>query len=382
MLLIDPTRLATVTIALLLVICPISDPVRAQERSGDPDETLALLSALVETPGVSGREEAVRQAILNGLPGWARAVARIDAIGNLTLSFGTGPPSVLYVAHMDETGYMVTHVREDGMIQVQKHGGFYDSQYEGRVVLIHTARGPVPGVVVIPSTHLRRGLPDPAGEYTVESVLIDVGTGSRTETEALGIALLDPITVPKQVTRLAGTRLAARAMDDRFGCAALVAAARRLKPRDVTGTVTFAWVVQEEVGLRGAQALAASMAPDVVVPVDSFVTSDSPLESRRIGYAPLGNGPIIRALDSSNIAPIALVRSLVAFAAARKIPLNYGATSGGNDGSVFRNETSRVLPISIPIRYSHSAIETIDARDLHALVDLIEAMARDASWAR
>ena len=132
--------------------------------------------------------------------------------------------------------------------------------------------------------------------------------------------------------------------------------------------------------LRGAEALAEGFKPDVVVAVDSFVTSDSPIESKRLANAPIGAGPMIRALDTSYIAPIASVRSLMEFAKARGLPLGYGATMGGNDGSVFHSPKSRVLPLSIPIRYSHSAVETIDTRDQIGLVNLLEAMVKDTAW--
>jgi putative aminopeptidase FrvX len=371
-------RLARCSFVLLLLI--FTAPAFAGP-GGSSDEA-ALLEKLLLAVGVSGREEAVRQVIQAELPDWARSASKVDAIGNLVVRTGSGDPSVLYVAHMDEIGYMVTRIREDGLLQVQKHGGFYDRQYEGQLVQVHTAKGPVNGVVVMPSTHLRRDLPEKPAEFNVESVLIDTGTESRAETEALGVALLDPITVPKRVTKLAGTRLAARSMDDRFGCAALLAVARRVKPADLKGTITLAWSTQEEVGLRGAEALARTITPDVVVAVDSFVTSDSAIESKRLADAPIGDGPMIRALDSSNIAPIDLVRSLLDFTRARGLKLGYGATMGGNDGSVFRNDRTRVLPLSIPIRYSHSAIETIDTRDLTGLVQILDAMVRDVSWAK
>jgi putative aminopeptidase FrvX len=337
---------------------------------------------LVATVGVSGREEQVRAAILERLPAWARRGVTVDAMGNVVVTVGSGEPHVAYVAHMDEIGYMVTNIRDDGLIQVAKHGGFYDSQYEGQLVQIHTSDGPVPGVVAIRSTHLWRGLEASSENFDHADVLIDVGTRSREETQALGIALLDPITVPKRVTHLAGSRMSARSMDDRFGCAAIVALARRVDPREVSGTLTLAWVVQEEVGLRGSAALANEMSPDVVVPVDSYVTSDSALEDPRVGFHELGAGPIIRALDTSHIAPIELVRSLVDFAHGAGLSLSYGATQGGNDGSMFRNARSKVLPLAIPIRYSHSAIETIDSTDLVALVDLLVAMTQDTSWVR
>jgi putative aminopeptidase FrvX len=366
-------RIASACLVALAVLSPA--PARAGEE-------IDLLTKLLLAVGVSGREEAVRETILADLPDWARKSAKTDAVGNLSVTTGSGSPSVLYVAHMDEIGYLVTNVREDGLIQVQKVGGFYDWQYEGQVVQVHTQAGPIGGVVVMPSTHLRRDASEKASEFGVESVLIDTGTQSRKETEALGVALLDPITIRKSVTKLAGTRLAARSMDDRFGCAALLALARRLKPAEVKGTLTIAWSVQEEVGLRGAEVLAETFSPDMVVAVDSFVTSDSPIESHRLADAILGAGPMIRALDSSHIAPIASVRSLIAFAKSKNLALGYGATMGGNDGSVFHSPKSRVLPLSIPIRYSHSAIETIDSKDQVGLVNLLDAMVSDTSWIR
>jgi putative aminopeptidase FrvX len=352
--------------------------VGAQER--DTAE-VDLLKELVAVPGVSGREEQIREVIQMRLPRWARDASRVDAIGNLIVTVGSGEPSILYVAHMDEIGYWVTNIRGDGRIQVQTTGGFYDRQYEGRVVQIHTRGGPINGVVAIPSIHLQGPAPAPETRpFNVDSVVVDVGTESRDETVALGIELLDPITVPKDLTQLAGTRLAARSMDDRFGCAALLALARRIDPNAINGTLTIAWSVQEELGLQGARALASAMSPDVVVAIDTYVASDSAVENARLGNAKLGEGPVIRALDTSNVAPIARVRALMSLAERRQLRLRYGATGGGNDGSVFRTASSEVLPIGIPLRYSHSAVETIDTRDLAGLVDLLEAMVRDTSW--
>lgn len=381
----DPRPLSTTLLlkasaAIALLLACASAPAAADKPVDDGIG--GVLSPIVEAMGVSGREEAVRETILALLPDWARKAARTDAMGNLIVTAGSGEPSVLYVAHMDEIGYMVTNIRPDGILQVAKHGGFYDRQFEGHLVRVQTAAGFVNGVVVIPSTHLHRGLSEGDKSFDVQSVLIDVGTDSREETEKLGVALLDPITFPKKISALAGTRLAARSMDDRFGCAALVALARGIRPAEVKGTLTLAWSVQEEVGLRGAEALAAEMKPLFAVPVDSFVTSDSAIENPRVGLARLGDGPVIRALDSSNIAPIGSVRALMEFARERKIPLAYGATQGGNDGSVFRSAVTRVLPLAIPIRYSHTEVETIDSRDLSALVSLLEAMVKDLSWTR
>lgn len=346
---------------------PVSDPVAG------------ILADLIVIPGVSGREERVREAILENLPRWARDIARVDAIGNLIVSIEGDGPSVLYVAHMDETGHWVTNIRDDGFIQVQSTGGMLEQIYQARALEIHTSQGPVDGVVVTPSVHLQ-GSSAAVPPLDVADMLIDVGTNSREETLALGVRLLDPITVPKTVQYLAGTRVSGRSMDDRFGCSALVALAQRISPNEIEGSLTLAWSVQEELGLIGAEALADHFSPDFVIPVDTYVTADSPVESPRIGNAALGEGPIIRALDRSNIAPFERVRALLEFAENRELRLRYGATGGGNDGSVFRSGNTSVIPLAIPIRYAHTPVETIDVLDLVGLVDILEAMVRDTSW--
>jgi len=137
--------------------------------------------------------------------------------------------------------------------------------------------------------------------------------------------------------------------------------------------------VQEELGTRGAAAVAKSYRPDFVFPVDMFVTSDTPLESPREAYAPIGRGAVMRALDNSNLSPPEWNRKILAWAKAKGIPLQIGATGGGNDGENFWSQTTSVIPFGIPIRYSHS-VEVIDARDLDAMVDVVKGLIADPSW--
>ena len=169
--------------------------------------------------------------------------------------------------------------------------------------------------------------------------------------------------------------MATRAVDDRAGCAALLAAALRVDwGRVKDRTVTFAWDVQEETGLFGAAELAKSLKPDYVFAIDTFVSTDSPLESRRFAFAVIGRGAVIRAIDSSNIVPQDELRKVLAVAAKRGIPVQVGNSRGGNDGSVFVPGGSVDIPLSWPGAYAHSLIEKIDRRDLEALTDLILAL--------
>jgi len=142
--------------------------------------------------------------------------------------------------------------------------------------------------------------------------------------------------------------------------------------------LVVAFSVQEELGLRGARQLAHALGPfDLVVPVDIFPASDSPFgESEALGQARLGEGFCVRAMDSTTVAERPLVDGVISLATRTSTPVQEHAiaTRGGNDGSVWEPTGARVLPLSIPVRYTH-ATEVIDLRDLSALVRILLAIA-------
>ncbi|MFZ0333258.1 MAG: hypothetical protein WAL69_03915, partial [Candidatus Acidiferrales bacterium] len=143
----------------------------------------------------------------------------------------------------------------------------------------------------------------------------------------------------------------------------------------------FVWSTGEELGLVGAGKLAARLAvegkaPDYVFAIDTFVSSDSPLESPRFGDAKLGDGFVVRAVDNSNVVPRTLVEKVVSIARANKIPVQYGITGGGNDGSAFLRYGSIDVALGWPLRYSHSPGELIDLRDLDGLAHIVVALSR------
>jgi putative aminopeptidase FrvX len=183
--------------------------------------------------------------------------------------------------------------------------------------------------------------------------------------------------MPKAYVRLAGTRATGRSFDDRVGCAALVLALRRLDPAKLRHEVVFVFSVREEIGLEGAAAVAAALGTKVarVHAIDTFVSADAPLELPNFAVAPIGSGPVARALDQSSVTPPAELDSLAALARTRGIPLQIGSTNGGNDGSVFGPWGVPDVPIGWPLRYAHSPAEVIDLRDVAGLADLIQAIA-------
>jgi putative aminopeptidase FrvX len=329
----------------------------------------SVLGTLVESYGASGAEDSVRETVKRLLPSWARPT--VDTAGNLWLDLGKGDPVTVIIAHMDEIGFRVSAISDDGTLDLTTLGGFFPSLFEAQPALIHTARGPVPAIF------LPREKVDSAPRRSPSVSRADPGVGSREKAEALGIAVGNTLTMPKQYVRLAGNRSTGRSFDDRVGCTALLLAVRRLDPARLKHRVIFVWSVREEIGLQGAQAVANSLGVSTsrVHAIDTFVSADSPLEPKSFGLAPLGKGPVARALDNSSVTPPAYLDSLVTLARGSAIPLQVGTTNGGNDGSTFSAWGVPDVAIGWPLRYSHSPAEVIDLRDVVNLGALVRALA-------
>lgn len=240
--------------ALLLAVLPSS---RLASQSLD-----ALAVRLAGMTAVTGLEQAMTDSLLVLLPGSSR-----DRAGNVTLTLGQGTPKRLVSCPLDEVGYVVGNILPDGYLLLRRVGGgprlaypLFDQQLEGHRVTLFGARGAVPGVVAVRSTHLTRGrggpgVPDPV--FTVDNAYVDVGASSATDVAALGLAVLSPVSRTKQ-PRLYGDRLlAAPVAGRRAACAALIAAVQA-KPK-VKGTVVAAFTVQslyaENAGLATVTAL-------------------------------------------------------------------------------------------------------------------------------
>jgi putative aminopeptidase FrvX len=340
----------------------------------------AILKSLIETYGVSGgHEEPVRQTVERLLPAWAKP--QTDAAGNLTLHWGTGQKSrVLVVAHMDEIGYEVHSIRPDGTLELANKGGGISAFFMGHPMLIHTKTGIRGGVLELPDGWEKPGFQWPRG---IEApAILDAGAHNAEEVAKLGIEMGDWVTIPKEYRNLLGRRASGRSMDDRVGCAALVAAAWALGPNLGNRDVTFVWSTGEELGLVGATEVAKRLAseghsPDFVFAVDTFVSSDSPLELPRFAHALLGDGFVVRAVDNSNVVPTVDVQKVLSIAKRSSIPAQYGVTGGGNDGSAFVRYGSTDVALGWPLRYSHSPGEVIDTGDLDALAKIVAAAAKE-----
>ncbi len=342
-----------------------------------------VLRDLILTYGVSERETLTREAVERLLPAWAHTST--DAGGNLILPFGSAaasaaPHGIVVVAHTDELGFRVEAINSDGSVALANKGGGSPAFFWGHPALVHTAAGDREAVMELPDNYNTAGFHFPA-DFRVAATLF-VGARTPAEVGALGIRVGDPVTIPKDYRALLNRRVSARSLDDRVGCAAMVRAVWALGP-EFHRDVTFVWSTREELGLLGAGEFAVAAAkagqtPRTVFAIDTFVSSDSPIESSRFADAELGKGFVIRAVDNSNIAPWEDVRRLEQMATKSGIPFQFGVTGGGNDGATFVRYGATDVALGWPLRYSHSPGEVIDLRDLEGLALIAEEISR--SW--
>ncbi len=342
--------------------------VPGKDQSAQPSSSISpfasLIRLLAHTVGVSGFEEPVRNRIRAQLPLWARKRSTVDGKGNLIVRLGReSPPETIFIAHMDEIGFKVSRIHSDGEISVDTVGGGSANLFAWHPVVLHGANGPLGAIMT------RHGT-------------VDMGAESADHAAAMGIENGTAVTVPKRFRPLLGHRATVRSFDDRIGCAVLISVLQFLNTADQqisAGNPTWiVFSVQEEAGLVGAKAIAANTAAKRVFAIDSFVTSDSPLEDKRIANAALGNGFVVRAKDNSGIAPRQAVEQVLTLARKLKIPAQHGVTAGGNDGSRFIRRGAVNIPLSWPLRYAHSAAEVADLRDAEALRKIVGALVRGA----
>ena len=336
------------------------------------EEARDLVRALASVGGVAGHEGQVRAAIRKAAPTWASF--QDDNLGNLTVVVGSGKPSLLLVAHMDEPGYVVSGVTEQGYLKLQRLARIplsplFDQFHMGQPLLVQARRGTVPAVAVVYSTHLWRGNAAPLAHAVLdEDLFVDIGARSPGEVEAAGVALLDPVVIARRTVDLAGGKLAGPAMDDRAGCAALVWLLQTLEPAKIHGTLTVAFSAQQVVGGRGAARLANRIEADEVLVVDAPAAG-----AGKTAPAP-GKGPVVAVAGGTDGFSQDLYNVVAERAARAQILLQnvpYGTTG---DQSAFAGKRP-VLPIGVPVLYPGTPGEVIDAHDVVALATLLKSVA-------
>lgn len=323
------------------------------------------LREITRVPGISGYEERVREKLIEWIEPFADH--HVDRMGNLLVELGEGEEALLFMAHMDEIGLLITGITKEGKLKFRKIGGIDDRLLLGRHVDVITEKGALDGVIGVTPVHLNlRRKFETVPWHDLE---IDIGAESREEALELGVKPLDFAVFKKHFGILNGKYIATRSLDDRFGTIALFEAIKDLVDHELGKKVIFAFTVQEEIGLKGARFLAEHYSPKHAIAIDSFACC-----SFLTGDVHLGGGALIRAVDNSAVYTRSLGRRVWEIADRNAIPIQIGVTGGGTDASVFQHK-SDVLALSVPIKYLHSEAEMLHLGDLSALIKLIQALA-------
>lgn len=320
-----------------------------------------LKKLLPTTPSVSGREGYIREIIADMMRPLVDEV-KTDAMGNLIcLKKGAAPAprKVLLAAHMDEIGFIVNFIEDNGFLRIAPIGGIhYGAAAFTEVAFENGVRG-----VLVPEA-------DVPGKETpkAEKCYVDIGASSKKEAERR-VKIGDCCAVLPHLTRLNTNRVVGRPLDDRIGCACMIEIARAIPtPAD---DMYYVFSVQEEVGCRGARPASFAVAPDLALIYDVTGTGDA--QGAKPMAVKLGGGAAIKIKDNSVICDQSLVQELLDLAKEKGITAQCEIlTYGGTDTSSVQmtGMGCRAGALSIPSRYIHSGVEMIDLRDAKAVVDL------------
>jgi len=333
-----------------------------------------LLEEMIKVPGVSGFEDDIRNYIRSKVEAMGLKTDE-DNLGDLLVTVGSKGPHIVFIAHMDELGLIVSKLEADGSLRIRKVGGIDDRTLVGRVVEIKTQKGIVRGVIGLKPPHLMTDREEMKRIMSWEDVRVDVGMRSRKETEKLGIRVLDPMVFKKDITYLTPDLVCARAIDNRAGCAILLDALEKLKGKKLPVKMTFVWSVQEETGLKGAKVVGFNLRPDYVFAVDTMTTNDAPMSGDTFEKVMIGGGPAMRMFDNAAIASPKLRKMLEEIAKANRIPLQYGTGGGSTDGAAMQDFGSLMMPIGLPMRYTHSPTECASISDMQYASKLVVKVA-------
>jgi Cellulase M and related proteins len=336
---------------------------------------MPLVTELTETSGVVGDEGPIRSIIERELADHVDQI-QVDAMGNLVATINPGADAAVVIgAHMDEIGFMVRHIDDDGFLTLDALGGWDASTLRAQRVRVHTASGTMPGVIGAVPPHTKSD--DDAKAPKLTDLRVDMGLDADRVEDTVAVGDLVSL---EQRTVVLGEYLTGKALDDRICVYALLAVAAAIE--DPAVTVHLAFTVQEEVGLRGAEALGVDIDPMVALALDTTVANDIPGIDSGQAVTRLGAGVALKLKDGSVVTSPAVRRQLQTIADAEEIALQYEVLPrGGTDTARFQRThgATPVGALSVPTRYLHTATEVASPADVRALIDLVVAFVTAAA---
>lgn len=330
-----------------------------------------LLEKLCTVEGISGDEGSVREIIINEIKPFADEI-KTDNLGNIIV-FKKGKnrakAKLMLSAHMDEVGFMVTDITSDGYLKFDEVGGLDRRVVLGKTVTV--GKNKVNGVIGVKPIHLSKSDERTAVPKYGE-MYIDIGATSKDDALS-GVSYGDSVNF-NSIYENNGYTIKSKAIDDRFGCLALI----ELIKSELEYDMYFVFAVQEEVGLRGAKVAAYSVDPDFAIVAETTTAADIAGVEETRQVCNLGDGAVISVMDRRTIYDKRM--SEMAFECAKETGAKAQykrAVAGGNDSGVIHQSRGGVktLAISLPCRYLHSSVTVANVSDCDDIIKIVSALA-------
>ncbi|WP_078545022.1 M42 family metallopeptidase [Litchfieldia alkalitelluris] len=345
-------------------------------------DTLELFKTLTELPGVPGNEHQVRSFMRSQLQQYSDEVIQ-DGLGSI---FGVkrgdeNGPTVMVAGHMDEVGFMVTSITDQGLIRFQTLGGWWSQVLLAQRVQIITDNGPIIGVISSIPPHLledaQRNKP-----MEIKNMMIDIGADDREDVKRIGIKPGQQIVPVCPFTPMANEKkILAKAWDNRYGCGLSIELLKELKDEKTPNILYSGATVQEEVGLRGAQTAANMIKPDIFFALDASPAND--MTGDKSTFGKLGKGALLRIFDRSMVTHRGIREFILDTAESNQIPYQYFISPGGTDAGRVHvsNEGVPSGVIGICSRYIHTAASIVHVDDYAAAKELLVKLVKSSDRA-
>ena len=334
----------------------------------------SLLKELCLVNGISGDENTVRDVILAEIKNYANDI-KIDPLGNIIVfKKGKEAPKkkLLISAHMDEVGFIISDITEDGFLKFKEVGGI-----DPRILLsqrLVIGEKEISGVIGVKAVHL--STPEERKRVVkANEMYIDIGASSKTEAEKL-VKKGDYAAFDSEYAELGGDVIKAKALDDRIGCAIMVELIKEKYDADLY----FCFTVQEEVGTRGSLTAARFVGADAAIILESTTCSDIAGVKPHEYATSFGDGPVISLMDYASYSDIELNRFLIKLAKENDIKFQFKRTAmGGNDARSYQTASGpcKTAVVSVPCRYIHSPVSCAYKGDIEETHRLIKCIAQN-----
>ncbi len=334
---------------------------------------LDILKDLCLLDGISGREDSVREYIISKIKD--KCEYTVDPMGNvLAYKKGKCEPEnkIMLSAHMDEVGFIVTYICDNGFLKFANVGGVESKVISGRAVKVGDKN--INGIVGNKAIHLTEG-DESVSVPKIDKMYIDIGAKSKEEAEKV-VSVGDSVYFKSDFKYFGDNKIKAKAIDDRFGCAIMI----KMIEQDLNYSMHFAFLVQEEVGCRGASPAVFSIRPEYSIVLEATTASDIAGVADEDRVCCVDGGAVVSFMDRSTVYNRRLFKRAFALAEEKSIKIQPKTTvAGGNDAGAIHKACEGVytIAVSLPCRYIHSSTSVASINDMYSCYELALALSED-----